>query len=52
MFLDQVITADNAFLRPWKEIKASLPNEKGLIPKRYKFLTEHLTINPISLRLD
>jgi hypothetical protein len=52
MFLDQIITADNSFLLPWKEIKAKLKNKRGPVPKWYTFLSENLVLNPSTLRLN
>jgi hypothetical protein len=52
MFLDQIITADNSFLLPWKEIKAKLKNKRGPIPKWYKFLAQNLVSNNSTLRLN
>jgi hypothetical protein len=46
MFLDQIITADNSFLKTWKEIKKQLTNKKDPTPKWYKFLLQNLVLNP------
>jgi hypothetical protein len=37
MFLDQVITADNSYLKPWNEIKATLSNKSGSFPNGTNF---------------
>ncbi|PKY49035.1 hypothetical protein RhiirA4_422638 [Rhizophagus irregularis] len=42
---DQVITTDSAFLDEYKNIKASLQNKQGRIPRWYTFLKDNLTLN-------
>ncbi|CAB4424282.1 unnamed protein product [Rhizophagus irregularis] len=45
MFLDHIITKDNAFLVDYNEIKAQLEYKGGKIPRWYKFLKDNITLN-------
>ncbi|UZO27865.1 uncharacterized protein OCT59_020052 [Rhizophagus irregularis] len=46
MFLDHIITKDNAYLVEYNEIKAQLEHKGGKIPRWYQFLKDNIiTIN-------
>uniref|UniRef100_U9UF10 Uncharacterized protein n=1 Tax=Rhizophagus irregularis (strain DAOM 181602 / DAOM 197198 / MUCL 43194) TaxID=747089 RepID=U9UF10_RHIID len=45
MFLDHIITKDNAFLEDYNTIKKNLQHKGGKIPRWYTFLKNNITIN-------
>ncbi|PKK76699.1 hypothetical protein RhiirC2_772224 [Rhizophagus irregularis] len=45
MFLDQIITKDSAHLMEYKKIKEQLQYKGERMPRWYKFLWDHITIN-------
>ncbi|CAB4436858.1 unnamed protein product [Rhizophagus irregularis] len=45
MFLDHIITKDNAFLENYEDIKKHLVHKGGKIPHWYNFLKDNITIN-------
>ncbi|PKY59604.1 hypothetical protein RhiirA4_482478 [Rhizophagus irregularis] len=45
MFLDHIITKDNAFLEDYEDIKKHLVHKGGKIPHWYNFLKDNITIN-------
>jgi hypothetical protein len=52
IFLDQIISTDNAFLETWEDIKKKLHNKRGPKPKWYTFLCDNIVLNPNNLRLN
>ncbi|CAB5204536.1 unnamed protein product [Rhizophagus irregularis] len=54
-FLDQVITIDHAYLEDYNDIKKSLQNKQGRIPRWYNFLKDKLTLcsnNRLTIKLE